>query len=584
MERSDRMNGFYDGKRITVMGLGTRGGGAGVARFLARAGADVTVTDLRSEDALGDAIATLAGLPIRYRLGGHDPADFAPERADLIVRNPGVPRRAPLLEAARARDVPVEMELTIFFRLCPAPIVGVTGTKGKTTVATLCADLLRAWDSTTVLAGNMGVSALDQLDWIGSDTPVVLEISSWQLEGLGEHGFSPAIAVITRIAEDHLNTYADFAEYAAVKRSIAAHQRRGDALILNRDDPETWRATDGARARVVPFGLDDPGGDGAWMTPSGPLWRASGCEEPYRLPATAPFQGAHNRVNALAALAAARLRGAPPAAIQHGLDRFAGIPDRMERVATSHGVIFINDTTATAPIAAAAALDALAGERVHLLCGGADKGLDPTPLVDAIVRRRPQVYLFAGTATPAIAERLAAAGIDAAGPSQSMEDVVGAARANAAAGDVILLSPGCASFGLFRDEFDRGEQFRRLALALADESSANAALGSPPNPICHPEPASPRHLEPAPPRHPEPAGEGSRAAGTRVPASRDPSFVRMTGDSDAAPGRHAELVEAARAPSSRTTRSFDFAQDDNGEAARAAQNAEPYANDGSSDE
>ncbi|HEU5431202.1 MAG TPA: UDP-N-acetylmuramoyl-L-alanine--D-glutamate ligase, partial [Thermomicrobiales bacterium] len=542
------MNGFYDGKRVTVMGLGTRGGGAGVARFLARAGANVTVTDLRPEEALADIIADLAGLPIHYRLGGHDPADFTPERADLIVRNPGVPRRAPLLEAARGHGLPVEMELTIFFRLCPAPIVGVTGTKGKTTVATLCADLLRAWEPATVLAGNMGVSALDQLDRIGPDTPVVLEISSWQLEGLGEHGLSPAVAVITRIAEDHLNTYADFAEYAAVKRSIAAHQRPDDALVLNRDDPETWRAATGGRARVVPFGRRDPGGDGAWLTAGGPVWRRRGAEESYRLPATAPFQGEHNRVNALAAIAAGRLRGAPPAAIQHGLDRFPGIRDRLERVATANGVTFINDTTATAPIAAAAALDASAGERVHLLCGGAAKGLDPTPLVEAICRRRPRVYLFAGTATSAIAERLAAAAIETAGPFPSMDEAVGAARANARPGDVILLSPGCASFGLFRDEFDRGAQFRRLALAAATPTNVF------------------RHPELAPPRHPEPADEGSRPAGALAQGDRDPSFVRTTGDADAAPGRHAELVEAARSPSSRTKRSVDVAQDDDGAA------------------
>jgi UDP-N-acetylmuramoylalanine--D-glutamate ligase len=472
------MDGYYHGKRATVMGLGTRGGGAGVARFLARAGADVTVTDLRPEAALAEAIEALVGLPIRYRLGGHDPADFTPERADLIVRNPGVPRRAPLLEGARARGVPVEMELTLFFRLCSAPIVGVTGTKGKTTVATLCAELLRAWDPTTILAGNMGVSALDQLDWIGPATPVVLEISSWQLEGLREHGFSPRIAVITRIAEDHLNTYADFAEYADVKRSIAAHQTGDDVLILNRDDPETWRAADAARARVVPFGLDDRGEDGAWLTPRAAVWRANGKEEHYRLPATPPFRGEHNHANAIAAIAAARLRGAPPAAIQQGLDRFAGIRDRMERVATANGVTFVNDTTATAPIAAAAALDALAGERVHLLCGGADKRLDPTPLVEAITRQRPRVYLFDGTATPALAARLTAAGIDAAGPFHSMDEAVAAAVANAKAGDLVLLSPGCASFGLFRDEFDRGERFRRLARALAGDADRPTAAGA----------------------------------------------------------------------------------------------------------
>ncbi|MDP9366268.1 MAG: Mur ligase family protein, partial [Chloroflexota bacterium] len=252
------------GKRATVMGLGTRGGGVGVARFLAAAGARVTVTDAKPAAALAEPLAALAGLPIRFVLGGHEEDLFTPAGADLVVRNPGVPRRAPLLELARRHGLPIEMEMTLFFRACPAPIIGVTGTKGKTTVSTLCAEMLRAWDPSTVLAGNMGVSALEQLPRIGPTTPVVIELSSWQLEGLHEHALAPRVAVLTLIAEDHLDAYDGFADYAATKRSIAAHQHPGDVLVVNADDPEAWRAAAETPARVVPFGLSDRRGNGAW--------------------------------------------------------------------------------------------------------------------------------------------------------------------------------------------------------------------------------------------------------------------------------------------------------------------------------
>ncbi len=215
------------GKRVTLLGLGTRGGGLGVARYLVRQGAEVTVTDKRPAEELAEPLAELSGLSIRYVLGNHDERDFTPGGADLIVRNPGVPRRAPLLELARAGGIPVEMEMSLFFRACPAPIIGVTGTKGKTTVSTLTGDLLRDTFPDVVVAGNMGISALDQLPRLRPDVPVVIELSSWQLESLIEHRLAPHIAVLTMIAEDHLNTYDGFADYAATKRGRHALSASG---------------------------------------------------------------------------------------------------------------------------------------------------------------------------------------------------------------------------------------------------------------------------------------------------------------------------------------------------------------------
>ncbi|MFM9107254.1 MAG: UDP-N-acetylmuramoyl-L-alanine--D-glutamate ligase [Chloroflexota bacterium] len=451
------------GRRVTVMGLGTRAGGVGAARHLAKAGAIVTVSDARSAEALAAPIADLAGLPITFNVGGHDERDFT--TADIVVRNPGVRRDHPLLDLARRHGVRIEMELSLFLRACPAPVVGITGTKGKTTVATLTGDLLRRWDARTIVAGNMGISALDHLPDISPTTPVVLEISSWQLESAIEHGLSPHIGVITVIAEDHLNTYRDFADYAGVKRGVVAHQHAADFAVLNPGDPEIWGAAAMTPASIVPYGAPR-GGEGAWVEDGLIRWRWRGDDWSLPPPANPALAGNHQTTNILAALAAARLRGATREAIVAGLDGFAGIRDRMEPVATVNGVRFINDTTATAPIAAAAAINSLPGATIHLLAGGADKGLDPGPLAAAI-GPRVSVYLFDGSGTPALAAALAARGVEPVGVYGSMTAIVEAALASAGPGAVILLSPGCASFGIFRDEFDRGEQFRRLALGLA---------------------------------------------------------------------------------------------------------------------
>ena len=479
MTRVTNVGHDLHGKRVTLVGLGTRAGGLGVARYLAQEGAEVTVTDLRPADALNEPLAELAGLPIRYVLGGHEELDFTPERADLIVRNPGVPRRAPLLELARSHGIPVEMEMSLFFRACPAPIVGVTGTKGKTTVSTLIGELLRSTFPEIVVAGNMGISALDQLPRLCHDVPVVIELSSWQLEALIEHGLSPRVAVLTLIAEDHLNTYDGFADYAATKRGIVRHQRPGDWLVVNRDDPEAWRAAGETAATVVPFGEGDRGHDGAWLAADGLLWRWQGMETDWPLPTSPALAGRHGARNALAALAAAMVTGANAEAISNGLAAFGGVRDRMEMVAEIDGVTFINDTTATAPIAAVAALDALSRRRgqVHLLAGGADKRLDPSPLAEAAARYHARVYLFTGTATPTLKTALESQGVTPRGPFAGMADAVAAAWDEAAPGDVIVLSPGCASFGLFRDEFDRGDRFREAVAALgAKQGSTDGAV------------------------------------------------------------------------------------------------------------
>jgi UDP-N-acetylmuramoylalanine--D-glutamate ligase len=467
--------GSYQGKRVTVMGLGTRAGGLGVARYFAERGALVTVTDGKSEAELAGPLAELQGVPVELALGGHPERLFTPEGADLVVRNPAVRRWSPYLALARASGVPIEMEMSLFLQESPAPAIGITGTKGKTSTCALTAAMLRAWRPETALAGNMGVSAVSFLDRIDTDTPVVLEISNWQLEGMDERGVGPRIAVLTNIYEDHLDTYDGFDDYADTKRSIAAHLQPEDTLIVNRDNTEAWQAAAQTRARVISFGAVRPNGDGFWLDDRAVCWEIDGSIDTVQLPDRFVYQGQHQRLNAAAAVAAARVRGADLAAIRAGLDHFEGVRDRAELVAEIDGVLYVNDTSATAPAAAMAALDSWPGRKLHVIAGGFDKQLELEPLGHALAKNTASVVLLDGTATPRLMESIRSAGGSWLGPFDSMQKAVEAGAAIASSGDVVLLSPGCASFGLFRDEFDRGDKFREAVAQLSPATPAARA-------------------------------------------------------------------------------------------------------------
>lgn len=479
----------FSGKRVLVMGLGVHGGGLGVTRYLALNGAEVTVTDLRSAEQLAPTLAQLEGLPVRYVLGEHRLEDFS--AADVVVRNPGVPRESPFLAAAREAGAAVEMEMTLFFRLCPGPILGITGTKGKTTTTLLAGAMLREQFAETVVAGNLRVSALGQLPHIGAHTPVVLELSSWQLEGLGEAGLSPRWACVTNLSEDHLDRYASMDAYAEAKAQIFKHQAGDSVVVLNMDDPYARAMAAQARGEVVWFGgaMDAAAGrvvfnvprlDGQVGQPRFAMWRdgqlfwyAAGQREVLCDLGDVRLTGTHNLANVAAAAALARVFGVEARQIGAAVRGFAGVPDRMETVRELDGVCYVNDTTATAPAAAIAALRSVY-RPVIVIAGGADKRLDFAELAECLARRAKAVVLLAGTATPKLEQALQRAlardtGRDAlpvSGPFDALEAALAAARGLAQPGDTVLLSPGCASFGMFRNEFDRGEQFRQLVQAL----------------------------------------------------------------------------------------------------------------------
>jgi UDP-N-acetylmuramoylalanine--D-glutamate ligase len=486
------------GKRALVMGLGVHGGGLGVARFLVGQGAVVTVTDLRSPQALQPSLDALADLPIRYVLGEHRDDDFA--TADLVVRNPGVPRESRFLQLARAAGAQLEMEMTLFFRLCPGPILGITGTKGKTTTTLLTGAMLRQQFLDTVVAGNLRISALEALPQIGQHTPVVLELSSWQLEGLGEAKLSPPYACVTNISADHLDRYGSMGAYVEAKQQIFQHQDAHGVAVVNGNDATVARLGERCQGTQVWFSDTDI----AEHKPMTPWYRAAavaywrsdsliwkhpdGAEEQLCLRSDVQLPGRHNLANIAAAAALARSFGVESHHIRAAIRAFAGVPDRLELVREVGGVRYINDTTATAPEAAIAALRSVQSP-VVLICGGADKNLPFDKLAQAIVGRTKAVVLLSGTATPKLMQALeivderrktddegSIPGVASSvlrpspfvcGPFADFEQAVIAARALAAPGDTVLLSPGCASFGMFANEFHRGEEFRRIVNGLS---------------------------------------------------------------------------------------------------------------------
>lgn len=463
----------FTGKQVTVVGLGTLGGGVGVARYAVEQGASVTVTDMRDAAALASSMEELEGLPITYHLGSHDAQDFLPTHADMVVRNPGVPRNSRFLQIAREHGVPIEMEMSLFFRACPAPTIGVTGTKGKTTVSTLIGEMLLHWDESSVVAGNMGVSALASLSRVNEETPVVIELSSWQLEALYDHGLSPHVSVLTNIHEDHLNHYDGYEDYARTKRSIAAHASEQDVVVYNADQSDTALIRNTGMAQPMPFSTQEQSGDGAWMSSAGLHVRWNHRGHRYELPTHLSLSGETGRMNALAAIAAATARGVPEASIAHALQHFAGVPNRLETVRECGGVAFINDSSATAPVAAAATIRLLRdrASRLGVIAGGSDKSSDFAPMASAIADSDVSLHLLAGDGTMRLIESLGRSGATTHTPHGSLEDAFRAAVKSVGENGIVVLTPGCASFGMFRNEFERGARFRQLVSEHCDRTT-----------------------------------------------------------------------------------------------------------------
>lgn len=431
---------MFKNKKILIMGLGLHGGGVGVARFFCKQKADVLVTDLKTKVQLKNSLEKLKGLKIKYTLGRHEEKDFLgyPLGPDLIIKNPDVPASSPYLEIARKNNIPIETDVSLFFKHSKAFIIGVTGTKGKSTTASLIYHILKSKHKNTFLAGNIGVSPLELLSKIKKGDRVVLELSSFELEGLTQ---SPNIVVITNIMPDHLNRYASMSEYIESKKIIFKYQTKKDFLILNKDDPIVRQMATQAKSKVIFFSKEEQ--------------PKSFNFDNFKL------SGEHNLSNLLASIKVAEILKIPPKIIERALKDFKGVPNRQEYVREASGVKFFNDTTATMPEAAIAAintfLERFPDSRLILICGGQNKGLKYDALAKLIKERVDEVIMLPGTASDKIKKGLI--NYIRTHEVSSMQEAVKKAKELSERGDVVILSPGATSFNLFKNEFDRGKQF-----------------------------------------------------------------------------------------------------------------------------
>ena len=421
----------FKGKKVVVMGLGLNGGGLGVTEFFAKLGAKVTVTDLKTKEQLAPTIKKLKKFSnIRYVLGGHKEDDF--KHAHLVVKNPDVRRKSPYLEVAKKHGVPIHTEISLFFLWSPNTIIGITGTKGKSTTT----NLVRAILSTRYrvhMGGNIGIPVLGFLQKAKKDDLVLLELSSWQVESLKIIEKSPHIAVITNIENDHLNTYDSFDDYAKAKKLIYAYQNPKDHLVLPKKLSHLKEEAVG-KTHIFSYSkkLD-------------------------QLLAKKKFQllGRHMVENAACAMAVGEIMQISSDEAIRALVKVKPLFGRLEIVKRTPKAVWINDTCSTAPYSTEQSISSFPKDSVILITGGTDKKLPYEELARTINRGVRDLILLSGSATEKLKSHLRRDFIE----TSSLKEAIGKARELVRRGDTVLFSPAAASFELFKNEFDRGEQF-----------------------------------------------------------------------------------------------------------------------------
>ena len=444
------------GSRLALLGFGTENRALG--RFLQTHGFDFAVCD--GADSIGDR-TEWSQCVNSWRLGSRyleSLTDF-----DWIFRTPGINTLRQEIAAARASGTRVSSQTQLFFDLCPASVIGVTGTKGKGTTASLLADILRAdGNGNTHLGGNIGTPPIGFLEDVDRGDRVILELSSFQLHDLHS---SPQTAVILGITQDHLDYHADIEEYVEAKTSICRFQRSEDNLIAARESRSAQQLAGLSPAHRVWFSSGGKVESGAWVEEDTLLLRLQ--QEAVELcqRSELSLRGDHNLSNCLAAAATAGVLGASIESIADTLRSFPGLPHRLQQIGTRNGIVYVDDSAATTPEAAAAAVRCF-GEPVNLIAGGSGKGSDFAALGEAVATSNVRAVLLMGDEAESIGRALkeSTVGSDLVLElGDSMEWAVAAAERHARKGDVILLSPGCASFGMFDNYEDRAKRFKTCA-------------------------------------------------------------------------------------------------------------------------
>ena len=458
-------------KRITIMGLGLNQGGLGVARFLAKAGAKILVTDLKTEKELGPSLEKLKSFDVEYILGRHREEDFI--NTDMVIQNPAVPHNSKYLKIARKHKIPIKTDLDLFFQLCPSKnIIAVAGTKGKSTVSQLIYHIFKEAQKDTILAGNIGISVLDILEKINPQTWVILEISTWQMEGIKDRKFKPHTAVLTNILPDHLDRYSNFEKYTQAEKLIFKYQQSNDNLVVNFDNKEAHRAKGETNSKVYWFSAKEKIEPGCYLENDNLVFQSGAYKTTFAKISDLPLPGPHNLKNILAASTVGFIHNVPDEIILKALKSFPGVPYRLEFIGEFKGIKFYNDTCATTPEATLAALESFPGQAIILFLGGKDKKLNYENFGIAIGQNKKikKIILLQHPDYDASLKILSALKkhLDSEKIIQTSNLKVGVeiALQQAKANDLILLSPAAASFGMFKNEFDRGDQFNKIVRNL----------------------------------------------------------------------------------------------------------------------
>jgi len=445
----------FKNKKVLIFGLGLNDGGLGITEFFVKEGAKVTITDGKTEEQLESTLKKLKKYrkKITYHLGGHIKEDFLDN--DIIIRNPAVKPNNEWLKIAQDEGKNIEMEMSLFHKLAPCPIIGVTGTRGKSTTTTLVYEFLKKKFSKNVfLGGNIGKSAIRELDKLNKRNICVLELSSFQLKTMDENKISSNVAVVTNIYKDHQDWHPNMEDYINSKKAIFKYQNDDGVLVVNIDNDITETFVKEAPAKVITFSLKNKNAD-YYIDKSLNIYESS--EKLLNIKESI-LQGEHNYYDILGALAVARIYDISSEDILDVLKTFKGVPGRQELVRELNGIKFYNDTTATSVEAIEAMFKRFGEEykgKIIMISGGVDKGLEYEKLVPYMEKYLKKLILLDGTAS----EKIKNAYSNYKGPYSDFKKAINTAYEEASSGDMVILCPGASSFNMFANEFDRGGQF-----------------------------------------------------------------------------------------------------------------------------
>lgn len=445
-------------KRVLVVGAGKSG--LAVARFLSGKGSVVTLTDTRELEKFGSQLDKLAEAGVSLCLGGY-PGEIG--IFDLVVMSPGVPLNIPVVTGAGEAGIPVIGELELAYRFSRAPIIAITGTNGKTTTTTLVGEIFRDAGYRVLVAGNIGIPLVEEVEAYGPKDIIVAEVSSFQLETVDQ--FRPKVGIILNLTPDHLDRHGDMEGYAAAKGNISKNQRKGDFLVLNFDDNLTREMRGQGQGSVIFFSRRHTLEEGVFVHNHNIKAIHAGVARQVMGTGDLKIPGSHNIENALAAVAAGLVMGVPETSMAATLGRFTGVAHRLEFVAEIDGVRYINDSKGTNPDASIKAVEAYQDPLV-IIAGGKNKDNDFSQFT-SVAAEKARAMVVLGQCADEMAGAAERAGIKNILRAQSLRDAVLLARSAARPGDVVLLSPACASWDMFNNFEERGDLFKEIVREFA---------------------------------------------------------------------------------------------------------------------